>query len=150
MLLTVTGRKTGRQLTVPLLYLRDGERVIVVASKGGMDQHPLWYLNLVANPEVVAEIGTEERRMRAHTADESERAQLGPISSRCIAATTTTRRAPSARSRSSCCRRPEAHAPPRLRRVHTTSSVVATTMRPAQRPSQSPTTPARARSEKRA
>jgi deazaflavin-dependent oxidoreductase (nitroreductase family) len=78
MLLTVTGRKTGRQLTVPLLYLRDGERLIVVASKGGMDAHPLWYLNLVANPEVGAEIGTEKRRMRAHTADEAERARYWP------------------------------------------------------------------------
>ena len=78
MLLTVTGRKTGRQLTVPLLYLRDGEHVVVVASKGGMDQHPLWYLNLVANPDVVAEIGTEKRQMRAHTADEAEREQYWP------------------------------------------------------------------------
>jgi len=78
MLLTVTGRKTGRQLTVPLLYLRDGERVVVVASKGGMDAHPLWYLNLVADPEVTAEIGTEKRRMRAHTADDTERARYWP------------------------------------------------------------------------
>ena len=78
MLLTVVGRKTGRQLTVPLLYLRDGERVIVVASKGGMDQHPLWYLNLVANPEVVAEFGTENRRMRAHTVDDEERGRYWP------------------------------------------------------------------------
>jgi len=52
--------------------------VIVVASKGGMDEHPLWYLNLVANPEVTAEIGTEQRRMRAHTADEAERARYWP------------------------------------------------------------------------
>jgi deazaflavin-dependent oxidoreductase (nitroreductase family) len=78
MLLTVTGRKTGRQLTVPLLYLRDGERVVVVASKGGMDQHPLWYLNLVAHPDVTAEIGTETRAMRAHTADDVERAHYWP------------------------------------------------------------------------
>ncbi len=78
MLLTVTGRKTGRKLTVPLLYLRDGERVVVVASKGGMDDHPLWYLNLVANPDVEVEIGTEVRPMRAATADEAERAALWP------------------------------------------------------------------------
>lgn len=78
MLLTVTGRKTGRKLTVPLLYLRDGDRVVVVASKGGMDAHPLWYLNLVANPDVEVEIGTEVRAMRAATADDAERAALWP------------------------------------------------------------------------
>jgi deazaflavin-dependent oxidoreductase (nitroreductase family) len=78
MLLTVTGRKTGRELTVPLLYLREGEHVVVVASKGGMDQHPLWYLNLVANPDVTAEIGTEKRSMRAHTADDAEREHYWP------------------------------------------------------------------------
>ncbi len=78
MLLTVVGRKSGRQLTVPLLYLQDGEHVVTVASKGGMDQHPLWYLNLVANPEVDVQIGTAVRPMRAHTADDAERATYWP------------------------------------------------------------------------
>jgi deazaflavin-dependent oxidoreductase (nitroreductase family) len=78
MLLTVIGRKSGRELTVPLLYLQDGERVITVASKGGMDHHPLWYLNLVAHPDVDVQIGTDVRPMRAHTADESERAHYWP------------------------------------------------------------------------
>lgn len=77
-LLTVTGRKTGRKLTVPLIHLRDGDRLIVVASKGGMDHHPAWYLNLVANPDVEVEIGRERRAMRATTADEAERAHYWP------------------------------------------------------------------------
>ncbi|MCC6849061.1 MAG: nitroreductase family deazaflavin-dependent oxidoreductase [Deltaproteobacteria bacterium] len=77
-LVTVTGRKTGRKLTVPLVYLRDGERVIVVASKGGMDAHPLWYGNMMAHPEVEVQIGAEVRRMRARTADAAERAHYWP------------------------------------------------------------------------
>ncbi len=77
-LVTVTGRKTGRKLTVPLVCLRDGERIVVVASKGGMDTHPLWYLNLVTNPDVAVQIGTDVRRMRAHTADDAERAHYWP------------------------------------------------------------------------
>ena len=77
-LVTVTGRKSGRKLTVPLIHLRDGDRMIVVASKGGMDKHPLWYLNLVANPDVEVQSGSERRAMRAHTADESERAHYWP------------------------------------------------------------------------
>jgi deazaflavin-dependent oxidoreductase (nitroreductase family) len=78
MLLTVVGRKSGRQLTQPLLYLRDGDHVVTVASKGGMDHHPLWYLNLVANPDVEIQIGKVVRPMRAHTADDGERAQYWP------------------------------------------------------------------------
>ena len=77
-LVTVTGRKSGRKLTVPLVALHDGERVIVVASKGGMDTHPLWYLNLVADPDVEVQDGTTTRRMRAETADAAERAHYWP------------------------------------------------------------------------
>ena len=78
MLLTVVGRKSGRQLTVPLLYLRDGDQVVTVASKGGMDHHPLWYLNLVANPDVDVQIGKDVRPMRARTANDDERAHYWP------------------------------------------------------------------------
>lgn len=77
-LLTVRGRKSGRQLTVPLVALHDGERVIVVASKGGMDKHPLWYLNVVANPDVELQERGTTRRMRAKTADDAERAHYWP------------------------------------------------------------------------
>lgn len=76
LLLTVVGRKTGRRLTTPLTYLKDGERVVVAASRAGMDENPLWYLNLVANPEVEVQMGGAVRPMRAHTADDAERAEL--------------------------------------------------------------------------
>jgi deazaflavin-dependent oxidoreductase (nitroreductase family) len=78
LLLTVVGRKSGRRLTVPLTYLKDGERAVVAASRAGMDQHPLWYLNLVANPDVEVQFGGDVRPMRAHTADDAERASYWP------------------------------------------------------------------------
>lgn len=78
LLLTVVGRKTGRRLTVPLTYLQDGERLIVAAARAGMDQHPLWYHNLVANPDVDVQVGSVVRPMRAHTADDAERADYWP------------------------------------------------------------------------
>ena len=49
-LVIVTGRKSGNAFTIPLLYLADGDDMIIVASKGGMSKHPVWYLNLRANP----------------------------------------------------------------------------------------------------
>src|SRR5215475_9864515 len=55
-LLTTTGRKSGEPRVSPLLYFREGNRVIVVASRGGSDKHPLWYLNLKANPSVSVQI----------------------------------------------------------------------------------------------
>jgi deazaflavin-dependent oxidoreductase (nitroreductase family) len=77
-LLTTTGRRSGRPRTAPLLYLEDGERVVVVGSKGGMSRHPTWYLNCAANPDVEVEIGRERRAMRARTASAGERAELWP------------------------------------------------------------------------
>ncbi len=78
MLVTTIGRKTARRLTIPLLYLRDGDRVVTVASKGGMDHHPLWYRNMVANPEVDVQIGTATQPMRARTASLDEKTALWP------------------------------------------------------------------------
>jgi F420H(2)-dependent quinone reductase len=78
MLLTTVGRKTGRRHTTPLLYLRDGERVVTVASKGGMDHHPLWYRNLATNPDVDVQIGAAVTPMRARTASDDDKAQLWP------------------------------------------------------------------------
>ena len=78
MLVTTIGRKSGRRLTTPLLYLRDGDHVVTVASKGGMDHHPLWYRNMVANPAVDVQIGRDITAMRARTADASEKAALWP------------------------------------------------------------------------
>lgn len=78
LLLTVVGRKTGRRLTTPLTYLKDGEKIIVAASRAGMDQNPLWYANLVANPEVEVQMGPDVLPMRAHTADDAERGGYWP------------------------------------------------------------------------
>ena len=78
MLLTTIGRKSGRRLTIPLLYLRDEGRIVTVASKGGMDHHPLWYRNLVANPAVDVQIGAETNAMQAHTASDAEKSALWP------------------------------------------------------------------------
>ena len=58
-LLTTTGRKTGEPRVSPLIYVRDGDRVVLVASRGGSDKHPLWYLNLKANPKVSVQIKKE-------------------------------------------------------------------------------------------
>jgi deazaflavin-dependent oxidoreductase (nitroreductase family) len=78
MLLSYTGRKSGKRMTAPLLYLRDGERVVTVASKGGMSKHPLWFVNLQAIPDCEVEIGREKRAMRARRASDEEKAQYWP------------------------------------------------------------------------
>lgn len=58
-LLTTTGRRTGRDRTTPLMFHRDEDRVLVIASNIGAPHHPQWYLNLVADPHVTVEIGDE-------------------------------------------------------------------------------------------
>ncbi len=78
LLLTATGRKSGQPRTTPLLYLSDGERLVVVASKGGFSSHPAWYRNVEANPRVSIELGGERREMRAKRASEAEKAALWP------------------------------------------------------------------------
>lgn len=78
LLLTTVGRRTGSQRVAPLLYLRDDERLVIVASKGGLAHHPTWYLNLQANPDVEIEVGDQRQKMRARTADAAERAALWP------------------------------------------------------------------------
>ena len=77
-LLTTTGRKSGEPRTMPLLYLADGDDIIIVASKGGYSQHPMWYLNLVADPAVVVEIRGERQEMTARTVSAEEKAALWP------------------------------------------------------------------------
>ena len=59
LLLTTTGRKSGRPHTKPMVYTRDGDRLLVYASKGGAPSHPDWYLNLAADPHVVVEMGPD-------------------------------------------------------------------------------------------
>ena len=73
-----TGRKTGQLRTTPLVYLADGERVVVVASQAGRPENPMWFLNVSANPDVTVVIGRQRRAMRARVADDAERAELWP------------------------------------------------------------------------
>jgi deazaflavin-dependent oxidoreductase (nitroreductase family) len=78
-LLTATGRKSGERRTLPLIYLQDGPRVVLVASQGGMPKHPVWYLNLVAHPDVEFQAPREPvRRYRARTANADEKRALWP------------------------------------------------------------------------
>jgi deazaflavin-dependent oxidoreductase (nitroreductase family) len=78
LLLTMRGRKTGKLRRTALIYGRDGDSYIVVASMGGAPKHPKWYLNLVANPEVEIQVGPKITSGRARTADQDERARLWP------------------------------------------------------------------------
>lgn len=76
LLLTTTGARSGEPRLAPLVYTRDGERIVIVASKGGAPTHPAWYVNLLANPIVTVEIGAETVQMRATVADGAERDRL--------------------------------------------------------------------------
>ncbi|MGF1596931.1 MAG: nitroreductase family deazaflavin-dependent oxidoreductase [Acidimicrobiales bacterium] len=75
-LLTTTGARTGRERTSPLTYTTDGDRLVLIASRAGDDRNPAWYHNLVANPDVVVELGTERFPARATVAAEPERSRL--------------------------------------------------------------------------
>lgn len=76
LLLTIRGRKSGKWRRTALIYGRDGDNYIVVASYGGAPKHPTWYLNLRANPEVHVQVGAEKFRARARTAREDEKPRL--------------------------------------------------------------------------
>jgi deazaflavin-dependent oxidoreductase (nitroreductase family) len=78
LLLTTTGRKTGKRRTAPLLYVRDGDSYAVVASAGGARQHPGWYLNLTSNPDVEVQVKGARLPARAETAGDADRARLWP------------------------------------------------------------------------
>ncbi|MSQ52155.1 MAG: nitroreductase family deazaflavin-dependent oxidoreductase [Betaproteobacteria bacterium] len=73
LLLTITGRKTGRTYTTPVMYLAQGDDYCVFASKGGAPEHPAWYLNLVVNPRVIVEVGTERFEAQASVVGSDER-----------------------------------------------------------------------------
>ena len=77
-LVTTIGRKSGEPRVVPLLFLREGNRVVLVASQAGSDKHPLWYLNLKANPAVKVQIKGEVLSLTARDATEQERAEYWP------------------------------------------------------------------------
>jgi deazaflavin-dependent oxidoreductase (nitroreductase family) len=76
LLLTTTGRKSGESFIFPLFYGKTGDGYIVVASKGGAPQHPGWYRNILANPDVDVQVGTAKMKARARTATGEERARL--------------------------------------------------------------------------
>jgi deazaflavin-dependent oxidoreductase (nitroreductase family) len=76
LLLTTTGRKSGEKFIFPLFYGETGNSYIVVASKGGAPEHPGWYRNMLANPEVEVQVGTKKLRARARTVSGTERAKL--------------------------------------------------------------------------
>jgi len=76
LLLTTVGRKSGRALTLPLIFGQSGLKYVVVASKGGAPAHPAWYLNLQANPEVQVQVKAQKFAARARTAQGEERAAL--------------------------------------------------------------------------
>jgi F420H(2)-dependent quinone reductase len=77
-ILTTIGRKSGEPRESPLLFLQEGRRIVIVASQGGRDTHPMWYLNLVANPKVTFQTKTETLALTAREATDAERDEYWP------------------------------------------------------------------------
>jgi deazaflavin-dependent oxidoreductase (nitroreductase family) len=76
LLLDHVGAKSGTERTSPLLYVRDGEDLVIVASKGGFPKHPSWYHNLVANPDTTVKVGSKNLPVHARVAKPQEREKL--------------------------------------------------------------------------
>ena len=76
LILGTTGAKSGEQRETPLVYSRDGESYIIIASKGGAPTHPAWYFNIVADPRVTVEVGGEMFTTKARIASDGERRRL--------------------------------------------------------------------------
>ncbi|MGH8998892.1 MAG: nitroreductase family deazaflavin-dependent oxidoreductase [Acidimicrobiia bacterium] len=77
--LTTTGRRSGQLRRNALIYARDGDNYVLVASAGGAPDHPLWYKNLVADPSVGLQVGAQKLTARARTAATDEKARLWPV-----------------------------------------------------------------------
>jgi deazaflavin-dependent oxidoreductase (nitroreductase family) len=75
-LITHRGAKSGKEYTTPLVHTRDGDRYVILASKGGAPDNPQWFRNLVTNPEVTVEVGSERFAARARVTEGDERARL--------------------------------------------------------------------------
>lgn len=75
-LITMKGAKSGRELCSPLVYSKDGDDVVIIASKGGAPEHPMWYHNLVANPTVTVEVGSDKWEATAQLTEGDERKRL--------------------------------------------------------------------------
>jgi len=78
LLLDHVGAKSGARRTSPLLYLEDGQNLVIVASKGGHPRHPAWFHNLRANPETTVQVASQRRAVRARVASPQERRRLWP------------------------------------------------------------------------
>jgi deazaflavin-dependent oxidoreductase (nitroreductase family) len=78
LLLDHVGRKSGKARTTPVLYLKNGDDLVIVASRGGSDAMPAWWLNLRSNPATTVQVGRERRRVVAREATPEERAELWP------------------------------------------------------------------------
>ena len=76
LLLTTTGAKSGRPFTTPLVYTKDGDRIVIIASKAGAPKHPAWYHNLKAHPTTTIEIGKEKFQAKATITKDPERQRL--------------------------------------------------------------------------
>ena len=76
LLVTTTGSRSGKQRTTPLIYGRDGDRYIIVASYGGAPNHPAWYVNMQANPNIEAQVGADRFNARVRTASGEEKTRL--------------------------------------------------------------------------
>src|SRR5215218_2015415 len=76
MLLTTTGARSGQPRVAPLVYTKDGDDIVIIASKGGAPTNPDWFRNLVANPEVTVEVGTERFPAKARVTEGDERQRL--------------------------------------------------------------------------
>ena len=79
MLVTMTGAKSGKPRTVPLMYVPYKDGVVVVASQGGSPRSPVWYYNLVANPDVVVQYRSKTMKLRAREIGDAERAEVWPV-----------------------------------------------------------------------
>lgn len=82
LLLTTRGRKSGKLRRTALIYGQDGDNYLVVASNGGASKHPLWYLNLVEDPNVELQVGAEMFAARARTATAQEKPRLWQLMSK--------------------------------------------------------------------
>ena len=82
LLLTTTGRKTGKRRTTPLLYAEDAGRFVIIASVGGAPKHPAWYLNLQGNADAAIQVGGRTLEVHAETAPPEERARLWTLMTR--------------------------------------------------------------------
>jgi F420H(2)-dependent quinone reductase len=79
LLLDHVGARSGTRRTTPLVYTRDGDRLVLVASKGGYPKNPAWFHNLVANPDTTVQVGSRKIPVHAHVASATERKRLWPL-----------------------------------------------------------------------